>query len=283
MPQLCILTDNTAQFPVPVFPGRNLVQVISLHVENEGEYFGKSEGVKANDFPKSLNNGHSLKAIAPSVEEFELMFASLGQHYEEILTIVHSANFSKTYENAQLAVENSKGREKIHVVDAQTISTGLGLVVQAAAAAAEEGKGASEIEDYIRNLLPRLYTLFFIEGLTYLHNTEYLGKGQALIAEHMKMLPMFVLDNEEFVPTQKARNYRHLVDLLHEFLCEFLTIDHVAILQGIPPFENETIALRERMALDFIDTPISEHTINAPLAAIIGPRSLGMFVLQAEE
>ena len=49
MPQLCILTDNTAQFPVPVFPGRNLVQVISLHVEHEGEYFGKSEGVKAND------------------------------------------------------------------------------------------------------------------------------------------------------------------------------------------------------------------------------------------
>lgn len=283
MSQVCILTDNTAQFPVPIFPGRNLVHVISLHVQKEGQLFKRSDGIRANDFPVSIQNGPMIKAIAPSIEEYEKIYATLGQRYDEIVTIVHSAQFSKTYENAQLAAKNTQGRVKIHVIDAQTISTGLGLVVQSAAAAALEGKDANEIEDFIRNFLPRMYTLFFVEGLTYLHNTGYLGKAQALIGEYMKMLPMFVFDNEKLVPTQKARNYRHLVDLLHEFLCEFLNIEHVAILQGVPPFENETRALRERMALDFENTPISEHTINAPLAAIIGPRSLGMFVLQGED
>jgi hypothetical protein len=37
------------------------------------------------------------------------------------------------------------------------------------------------------------------------------------------------------------------------------------------------------MVLDFENTPISEHTIGVALATIIGPRSLGMFVLQSEE
>ncbi len=283
MANVCILTDNTAQFPIPIFPGRNLVHVISLHVEKDGELFERSEGIRSSEYPMSIQNGTTLNAIAPSTEDFKNMFSKLGQHYDEIVTILHSARFSNTYENAQLAAKNSQGRVKIHVIDSHTISTGLGLVVLAAAEEALVEKNANEIEDFIRNFLPRLYTLFFIEGLTYLHNTGYLGKAQATIGEYMKLLPMYVLDNEQFVPTQKARNYRHMVDLLHEFLSEFLNIKHVAILQGIPPFETETRALRERMFLDFEGTPISEHTINAPLAAIIGPRSLGMFVLQAEE
>jgi hypothetical protein len=73
-----------------------------------------------------------------------------------------------------------------------------------------------------------------------------------------------------------------LVDLLHEFICEFTEIDHIAFIQGVPPFESETRALRERIALDFETVPISEHTINAPLAAMLGPRSLGLYVLQSE-
>jgi DegV family protein with EDD domain len=233
--------------------------------------------------PISLKNGVSAKAVPPSLEEFETMYATLSQRYDEIVTIMHSAQLSDTYENAKTAAETVQGKAKIYVIDSYTTATGLGLIVQIASAKAEEGMSGSEIEDMIRKLLPRMYTVFFIEGLTYLQNSGYLGQSQALVGEYMKMLPMFILDSGHLVPTQKARNYRHLVDLLHEFLCEFTELDHVALLQGVPPFENETRALRERMVLDFENTPISEHTIGVALATIIGPRSLGMFVLQSEE
>jgi fatty acid-binding protein DegV len=96
------------------------------------------------------------------------------------------------------------------------------------------------------------------------------------------MLPIYVLENGHLTATQKARNYRHLVDILHEFLYEFGHLEHIALLQGVPPFETEARALRERIVADFPDTPISEHTISATLASIIGPRSLGMFVMQGE-
>lgn len=282
MSKTCILTDSTAQFPTPAFAGRDLVNVISLHIELKGKRYEKGKGLKAADLETSLENGSGPKVIAPSKDEFTALFTALGKRYVDILTILHSADLSATYEHAAEAAGALKGQINIQLVDAHTTAIGLGLVVQFAAAAAEEGLPPDEIERNIRKLLPKMYSVFCIEGLTYLENSGYLGPAQATIGEHLKMLPVYVLENGHLVATQKARNYRHLVDILHEFLFEFEHLEHIALLQGVPPFETEARALRERIVEDFPDTPISEHTISATLASIIGPRSLGMFVMQGE-
>jgi DegV family protein with EDD domain len=281
MSQVCILTDSTAQFPIPAFAGRKLVNVIPLHIQIDQTVYEKSEGIKAADLPTSVQENGIPKVLPPSLKEFEEMYAHLGQYYEEIVAIFHTANLSDTYENAVEAAANIRGQTKIEVIDAQTISTGLGLVVQAAAAAAEAGINSTEIDDMIRSLLPRMYSIFCIRGLSYLHHSGYLGEAQAVVGEFLEILPIYILEEGKLVHTLKARNNRHLVDLLHEFLCEFNDLKHIALLQGAPPFENETRALRERLTLDFGHTPISEHTISAELAAIIGPRSLGMFAMQS--
>jgi DegV family protein with EDD domain len=282
MSQVCILTDSTAQFPTPAFAGRKLVNVIPLHIQLNGALYQKSEGIRAADLPLSAQGVADLKVLPPSLAEFEDMYTHLGQFYEEIVVILHTTDLSKTYNNALESAANVKGKTKIIVIDALTTATGLGLVVQAAAAAAEKGTSGQDIDDMIRSLLPRMYTVFCIQGLSYLSRSGYLGKAQAIVGEYLDVLPMYILEAGRLIPTQKARNNRHLVDLLHEFLSEFTHLDHIALLQGAPPFETETRALRERLLLDFKNTPISEHTISPELAGIIGPRSLGMFALQSE-
>ncbi|MEK6221468.1 MAG: DegV family EDD domain-containing protein [Chloroflexota bacterium] len=283
MNPISILTDGTVQFPVPTFEGRRLVHRISMHTQVGGDFYENSEGIKAGVFPMTIVNDFSHQIIPPSVKDFEAMLANLTSHYDEVLVILHSNDLSDTFKNAEKAVEVIQGQSRIKVIDAGTTAIGLGLVVQEAAKAAEAGGQAAEIEEMIRSLLSRVYSVFCIEGLTYLKHSGYLGEAQSYVGEFLKMLPVFTLDNGRLNPTQKARNYRHLVDILHEFLFEFEHIEHIAFLQGVPPFENETKALRERIALDFAGTTISEHIISTPLAGIIGPRSLGMFVLQNEE
>lgn len=282
MSQVCILTDSTAQFPIPAFAGRKLVNVIPLHIQIDKKLYKKSEGIKAADLPPSLQGNAIPKALPPSLEEFEQMYTYLGQYYEEIVAIFHTADLGNTYDNGLEAAANIRGQTKIEVIDAQTTSTGLGLVVQAAAAAAEAGTNSTDIDDMIRSLLPRMYSVFCIRGLSYLHHSGYLGEAQAIVGEFLRILPIYILEEGKLIHTLKARNNRHLVDLLHEFLGEFIQLEHIALLQGAPPFENETRALRERLVLDFADTPISEHTISAELASMIGPHSLGMFALQSE-
>lgn len=282
MSQVCILTDSTAQFPIPAFAGRTLVSLIPLHIEWNQKRYEKSEGIRAADLPTTTRLDAPPTLMPPSKEEFEKTYLHLGQYYEEILVLVNSAQLTGTYQNAKQAAAAYQGKTKIITVDSETAATGLGLLVQAASAAAEDGAGAEEIDNFIRQLLPRMYSVFCIQGLSYLHHSGYLGEPQAIVGEFLHILPMYVLDRGHLVPTQKARNNRHLVDLLHEFICEFTSLEHIGLLQGVPPYETETRSLRERLALDFEDTPISEHIISAELAALIGPRSLGLFVLQTE-
>lgn len=283
MTKTCILTDATVQFPIPAFTGRDLVNVIPLHVVMNGERHEKAKGIKAGDFPRKATEEFSAEMIAPSVEECTKMVTTLAQRYEEIVVILHSAHLSETYNNMAKAVKTVIGHTTVAMIDSHTTATGLGLIVLKAAEGVTNGMNAEEIESMIRELMPRMYTVFVIEGLTYLNKSEYLGEAQALVGEFLKMTPVFILDNGKLTPTQKARNYRHLVDLLHEFVCEFDTLEHIAFIQGAPPFESETRSLRERITMDFGEISISEHTISAPLAAMFGPRTLGMFILQSEE
>ncbi|MCH7663517.1 MAG: DegV family EDD domain-containing protein, partial [Chloroflexi bacterium] len=201
-----IVTDSSAQFPTPVFTGRNLVSVVSMDIELDGVRYPRGEGLKASDLEPSLANGAGPKVIAPSVEAFHRQFITLGARYSDVIAILHSADLTDTYNNAAEAADGLQGQVNIQMVDADTTSIGLGLVVQAAAAAAEEGVPAADIELQIRKLLPKVYSVFCIEGLTYLAHSGYLGSEQATIGEHLKMLPIYVLENGKLSATQKARN-----------------------------------------------------------------------------
>lgn len=282
MGKVGILTDSTAQFPSPVFPGRKLVNVISLHIQTGTHEYAKADELKAAEFDASITNEGFPKVFAPSVEEFQTMLGVLGKRYDEIMVVLHSSKLSQTFTNAKKAAEIIQGQVPLQIIDSQTTAIGLGLLVQAAAEAIEDGMRIAEIDRHIRSIIPRIYSVFCIEGLTYMEKSGYLGTSQALIGEFLNVLPIYIFDNGQLTPTQKARNYRHLVDILHEFLTEFEELKHIALLQGVPPFETETRTLRERISEDFPDTALSEHTISAALASILGPRSLGMFVMQEE-
>jgi len=283
MTSTCILTDSTAQFPIPAFEGRKLVNIIGLHFVDPQTKQSIGNDLRAHDLPFSVNGGAITELAPPHVSEFEDQYLQLGKIYQEIVVITHTADLGETYINAKQAADNLKGKVKIEVIDSQSIATGLGLIVQHAAKIAQEGQNSVEISEAIRSLLPRVYSVFCIQGLSYLHLNGFLGQSQAMIAEFMKLLPIYVLEEGKLSPTQKARNNRHLVDLLFEFITEFDTLAHIGFIQGVPAFEGETRALRERLVEDFDHTPISEHIISPELALMIGPHSLGLFVLQNEE
>jgi hypothetical protein len=68
--------------------------------------------------------------------------------------------------------------------------------------------------------------------------------------------------------------------MLHEFVAEFENLKHVAIAQGIPPYEQEARNLRERLYQDISPEALSEHSLSLALMALLGPRSLGVFALE---
>jgi fatty acid-binding protein DegV len=132
----------------------------------------------------------------------------------------------------------------------------------------------------VRGIIPRIYTVFCTQSLTYLYRSGHLDPAQAIIGEMLGVMPFFILENGRLVPIQKVRNPRHLVDILHEFIAEFENLKHIALVQGVPPFEQEVRNLKERLNGDYPSASYSEHTLGAALATILGPRSLGVFAME---
>lgn len=278
MASICIVSDSTALFPNPVFQGRSRVHLLP-EVWQDGSY-PAGQRTKAADFPESLQGKEVPSLATPTAAEFEKFFRQLSGHYSGVLAILHTDQFSQAVLAAQQAATTLHSTVPVRVINSATVSLGLGFIVQAAAEAAESDLPLPELDLYARSLIPKVYGLLSIPGLSYLQRSALINPSQAWVGEHLRVNQVYTLEEGELVPTQKARNSRHLVDIMFEFLSEFVDLQHVALMQGAPPFEQETRALRERLHEEGLQVAISEQIINAPFASIIGPHSLGVFALE---
>jgi DegV family protein with EDD domain len=278
MSKVCILTDSTAQFPTPVFPGSELVNIIPLHVEYNDEIYTDGKDIRTANLPASSRHSKGPRALPPTEEEFHQVFNNLSRRYREIIAILVSSHLNPVVSAAHTAATSVRGPATIHIIDSQTTAVGLGLLVQAAAKAALSGSDGVEITRLVRGLVSKIYTVFCVQSLSYLYRSGHLDPAQAIVGEMLNVMPFLILENGRLVPIQKVRSPRHLVDILHEFITEFSYLNHIAIVQGVPPFEQEARNLRDRINGEFESPKISEHTLGAALATILGPRSLGVVV-----
>jgi len=280
MSSVVILTDNTAQFSKPVFPGRNLVEVLPLRSHFNNLEAEPGQEVKVSSLPASARNGLQPCLEVPTPDEFRQIFTNLSLRNNEIVALLHSSQLSPAVENALEAAESVRGRVAIQVIDSQSTSVGLGYLVQAAADAAQKGSPSTEIERLMRGLIPHIYSVFCIPGLSYLHFSGFLGMAQAQVGEMLGLLPIFTLEDGHLTPLEKVRNPRHLLDFMQEFLDEFSELHQIAIIQSVPPMVHEVRTLREHATTNFPKTPFSEHPISLPLATLFGPRTLGVFAIE---
>jgi fatty acid-binding protein DegV len=73
------------------------------------------------------------------------------------------------------------------------------------------------------------------------------------------------------------------VEKLMEFITEFSTIEHLAILHGAANHAEETRQLLERLAIDFPGRQWEVVKYGPSLATQIGPDSLGVIVFEGIE
>ncbi len=276
MSSVCVVSDSTTLFPNPVFAGRSRVHLLPATWQGQTA----AERLKAGDFPLSLKDQAALQLATPSAAQLEAFFRKLGAHYDGVLMIVHAERFGGLAPVAAGAAASLHGSLPVRVIDSGTLGLGLGLLVQAAAEAAEAGLDLADLDLHTRNLSARIYGLLCVPALSYLQRSGLVNPSQAMVGEYLKITQVYTLEEGELMPSQKTRNARHLVDALHEFLSEFDDLEHVAIMQGVPAFDQETRALRERLLEERGALSISEQTVNAPVASFVGPHSLGIFALE---
>ncbi len=270
MSNVCILTDSTVQFTHPNFSGHERVYVIP---------FGFQTGTQQGDESRP-RSGLAQRLIPPSPQEFIRFYAQLSRAYDKIFVLTLSSLLNPTTRFALSASVQYSNHATINVIDSQTTGIGLGLLVQEAAAAAAAGAPPAEIERRLRVSIPRIYMLFCIPELTYLAHSGYMDYSQALVGELMGMLPIFAIEGGRLTPIEKVRTQRHLFESFQEFMNEFDAPAYIALARGASHNTNRTRHVRQYVQETFPNTPFSEHAIAPHLAALFGPQSTGLVIME---
>ncbi len=280
MPEVGIITDSTAQFLNPFFPGNEIVTVLPMRIQVNGQIYTDGEGINLDHLPPSADDGLYPIVLPPSRRTFQQAISRMEHKYQEIIVILLSSQLYPASAGAHKTISSLISSARIHIIDSQSTATGLGIQVQCAAQAAIEGKNCTEITRLLRCLIRRTYMIFCLQSLTYLVNAGLLDPAQAMVGEMMNLTPIFVLEYGRLRPIHKAYSIRNVFDTFHEFTAEIGNLGHVTLLKGLLPFINEIQNLRERLRGEFPNITFAEYPLGVSLATILGPMTLGLVAVE---
>lgn len=255
------------------------VEIIPLDIQYNGiSYAGDNLNIR--NLPKYAGKHIIPRLSAPSPEELYTIFYNLSKIHDEILGVFVSSHLNPLFTNAEKALKTIGEKKRIRIIDSQNTAIGLGFLVETAVKAIFQQASLNEIERLVCSLIPHVYMVLCIPGLSYLHYNGFLDIAQATTGEMLDILAAFSLEEGKLTPIEKMRNLRHTQDYFQEFLREFEHLQYISLLQSAPPKIQAARLLRDHSNDSFPDTPFAEYKINAALATLFGPRTIGVTAIE---
>jgi DegV family protein with EDD domain len=216
VPEIAIVTDSTADLPAET--ARELgIAIVPLKVIFGQEVYRDGVEMDTATFYKRLRAGEMATTSQPSPGEFEAAYRKLLAKAETIISIHISRDLSGTV-NAAEAARVLLPDADITVIDSRLVAGALGLLVQAAARAAREGKSRDEIIGLIKKLMREIRVFFCVDSLEYLRRGGRIGGAQALLGTILNIKPILTLRDGIIQPFEKIRGHRVALRRLAEIV-----------------------------------------------------------------
>ena len=262
--------DQIAQYEITVLP-------VDIHLGDRKIRVGSDHNLRQLFQRMAADQAQTTKAVIPP-SAFEEAYSQLGRQTDQILVIVGSSKLSSAFAAAKSMANAFLGRCRIAVLDSMATSWGLGLLVEAAAKAAESGQSLDEIVRLVRGMLPHIYVVLFVERLDYLEKGNRIGPAQALLGTMLNIKPLLIMEEGEIIPLEKVRTRTNAIEKLADFVAEFAGIEQVVIMQS--PLGNGTGLLVEHLNLILPGRTFPVIEYDAVLACHLGPDAMGVTVYE---
>ncbi len=185
-----IVTDSSCDLSDEVIQRHGIV-VVPLSIIFGAEEYIDGQDLSAEDFYRKMADAPELPSTAaPAPGAFEEAFRKLSSEGADAVVCVNlSFALSATGESAQAAARALEGEVDVRVVDSGKVSAGLGLMVLAAAAAAEAGHSADEIQAQLSELKERIFIYGVLDTLENLKRGGRIGAAQAMLGSALSIKP----------------------------------------------------------------------------------------------
>ncbi len=275
-----IVTDSTSDLPKDTAQSLG-VTVVAQNVHFGTETFKDNVTITPDDFYSMLARSTELpKTSQASPGDFKDVYDELGADADGIVSIHVSAKISGTYNSAIQAAGLTSAACPIEVVDSTQASMGLGLMVAAAAAAANRGAGHDEVAAVARDAVGRAQCFCLFETLEYLEKGGRIGKAQAMIGSVLKIKPMIIVRDGEVTPLGKARTFQKALVKMKQTARDFAPLESLAVMHSTTPEAAEAVADDLK---DLLPAGAEPHVtrFGSALGVHTGPGAIGIALLQA--
>jgi DegV family protein with EDD domain len=277
-----IITDATAHLD-PDLVAQHQITILPIDIHFGNQKFRIEPDTDPEQLFRQMAGGPAETAKATiSTKALQEAYERISAETGEILVILSSSKLSQGFAKARDAVGPFLGRCQITVVDSMTASWGLGLMVEAAAKAADEGQPLDDIVRLVRGILPHIYLVFFVERLDYLERGGRIDPAQALLGTMLRIKPLLLIEDGDIIPLEKVRTQTMAIEKLADFVAEFARIQQVVILSS--PLNGRTDKLigqlREHLSLELPNRKFPVVKYDPILACHLGPEALGVVVYE---
>lgn len=200
-----IISDSTCDLTRELLE-RYQVTVLPLHVLlGDTEYLDGSDITPDTIYAWSDQNKTTPKTSAPSVAEAVELFRPYAEAGDELICFSISDTMSSSGNSMRLAAQELEAEDRIHVIDSENLSTGVGHLVILAAELAQAGKSAEEIIRSVEAMRPLVRSSFVVDTLVYLHRGGRCGGLTALAGSMLRLHPKIIVENGSMIVGKKYR------------------------------------------------------------------------------
>ena len=282
-----VVTDSTCDIPVEI--ARQLdITVVPLYIQICAESYRDGIDLNVDRVYHELIHGRELpKTSAPSPGDFVTVYNELAAETGEIISIHLSPGYSGTCDVARLASSYIRDKCRVEVVDSNSVSVGLGLIVIAAARAAREGKNLDQILDIMHQVVPQTRVFGKVDNFSYLFKGKRfrLSRGLILLGKISMALGIKLLG--ELYDGGKIRSPKLVfgramaLNRLKRWAENFSSVKEIAIAYSATLDEAEMLAQRLEALIP------REHILITRLGCVtstyVGPGTLVMALVGGKE
>ncbi|MDX1556768.1 MAG: DegV family protein, partial [Xanthomonadales bacterium] len=190
-----IVTDSGADMPEPEVE-RYGIHVVPLRVSFGEEDFLDGVSIDTETFHRMLAESQSAPLTSqPPAQDFSRQYALLSSHGYKVLSIGVSQQLSGTT-GAALQAASKYGNGTVRVIDSLSATCGQGLLVLAAAEAAERGYSADEIAAMVEELIPQTRVFGIATDLSFAVRGGRLPGWVKRVADLARIIPVLTANPE---------------------------------------------------------------------------------------
>ena len=198
-----IISDSTSDLSQNLLDRYNITLVPLIVRLGDQQYEDRVNITSEEIFRWSDSTKKAPTTACANVWTIQEVFQKYLETYDEIVAFSISGKMSATGANMVEAAAEMGASDRIHVVDSQSLSTGIGLQVMEAAVMAQEGKSAKEIVAHVTSLIPLVRASFVVDTLTFLHRGGRCSGAAALMGSMLKLHPKIVVRDGQMLVDKK--------------------------------------------------------------------------------